>query len=229
MMKNIAKILLGVSTFLTTNLQLHAQISVGGRFGITGSNVIAPTLNNSLKFNNVYDYNVGIVTEVSLGKWFAVQPELNYVSKGFSSKLGAEVTLFNIKLPIGVTARTNIQYLEIPLLLKAKFGNENVHAYLTAGPTLGYALKGRLTGSTSLLVDVKVYDTDINLNANNFNRFEVGGAVGGGLGIGTGHGQLFIDGRYTRGLREAYEIPFIGTRVTNQGFGVSIGYLHRLN
>jgi hypothetical protein len=227
-MKNIAKIVASAIALFTTNIHANAQVSIGGRFGVTANNVVAPSLNNTLSFNPTYNYSAGVVAEIPLGNWLAVQPELNYTTKGFGMKLSKDFKIFDISLPLGVKAETKFHYLEVPLLLKAKFGGESVKGYVTAGPTLGYALAGRLTGSTSLLIDVKVYDSPINLNTSGFNRFEVGGLIGGGVAVETGKGQLFLDARYTRGLTESYEIPVIGTKVMNQGYGLSMGYLHRL-
>jgi hypothetical protein len=227
-MKNIAKMVASAIALFTTNIHANAQVSIGGRFGVTANNVVAPALNNTLSFNQTYNYSAGVVAEIPLGNWLALQPELNYTTKGFGMDLSKDFKIFDINLPLGVKANTKLQYLEVPLLLKAKFGNESVHGYVTAGPTLGYALAGRLVGTTSLLIDVKVYDAPINLNTNGFNRFEVGGLLGGGVAFETGTGQLFLDARYTRGLTQSYEIPVIGTKVMNQGYGLSIGYLHRL-
>jgi Outer membrane protein beta-barrel domain len=227
-MKNIAKMVASAIALFTTNIHVNAQVSIGGRFGVTANNVVAPALNNTLSFNQTYNYSAGVVAEIPLGNWLALQPELNYTTKGFGMDLSKDFKIFDINLPLGVKANTKLHYLEVPLLLKAKFGNESVHGYVTAGPTLGYALAGRLVGTTSLLIDVKVYDSSINLNTNGFNRFEVGGLIGGGVAFETGTGQLFLDARYTRGLTQSYEIPVIGTKVMNQGYGLSIGYLHRL-
>jgi hypothetical protein len=227
-MRTIAKIIASAITLFTTNMDANAQISIGGRFGVSANNVVAPSLNNTLSFNPTYNYSAGVVAEIALGNWLAVQPELNYTTKGFGMKLGNNFKIFDIDLPLGVKAETKFHYLEMPLLLKAKFGNELIHGYVAAGPTLGYALAGQLVGSTTVLIDVKLYDAPINLNQTGFNRFEMGGAIGAGVGVETGKGQLFLDARYTRGLTQSYEIPVIGTKVMNQGYGLSIGYLHRL-
>lgn len=85
---------------------------------------------------------VGVGYNILVSKRLSVQPELNFVQKGSSSK--DSYTDFpygggfeDIKL----TTKTRLGYLQVPILVKMNFGK----FYFNAGPSLGYGLKGKET------------------------------------------------------------------------------------
>src|SRR5690606_6604403 len=102
-------------------------------------------------------------------------------------------------------------------------------AYITAGPTFGYATSGRIDTKARVLVDFDLGSTNINLDNINYNRFEVGATAGAGLSCSTPFGKFFADVRYSRGFTELYDFPLINERVSNKGFGVNAGFMVPLN
>lgn len=217
-----------VAAFYTTSF---AQLSLGLRGGLHIGNVYTTEGLDAITpdFEYITGPTVAGVLEYGISDNFALQTELAITRKGFKLREDFDVNLFNIPIPVGASAESRFNYLEVPLLAKVKFGDDVVHGYITAGPTFGYATSGRLITRANALFEFKVSDTDINLDAINYERFEVGGSIGAGLGFTTGFGQLFADARYTRGFTELYDIPVIDERIRNQGFAVSIGFLVPLN
>ncbi len=217
--------LLTLMSFLTT--ATAQNVSLGFRGGVHFPNVYTTDGIDNLTpdFKTYTATNIAAVAEISIGEHFALQPELAYVGKGFKVAEDFALDLFNIPLPVGVTAESRFNYLELPVLAKYKFGNDMVGGYVTAGPTVGYALNGRLITRANALVDFKVSDSNIDLDAINYERFDVGGAVGAGFTVNTTFGQLFADARYTRGFTQLYDIPVIDEKIRNQSFGVNIGFL----
>lgn len=210
--------------FYTTSF---AQFSIGLRGGLNFGNVYTTDGLDAITpdFQYINGPTVAGVVEYGISKNFAIQSELAVTRKGFKLREDFAVNLFNVPVPVGASAESRFNYLEVPLLAKVKFGDEVVHGYITAGPTFGYATSGRLITRANALFEFKVSDTDINLDAINYERFEVGGSVGAGLGFNTSFGQLFADARYTRGFTELYDIPVIDERIRNQGFAVSVGFM----
>ncbi len=212
-------------------LNMSAQeISFGIKTGVQSANVKVPGFINDISqipdFKSITTVNVGAVSEIALHKNFAVQPELNFTQKGFQLNENFDVNLFSLPIPVGATAITKFNYLEMPLLAKAKFGNENANFYLVAGPTFGYTLSGKLDTRAKLLVEVDLFETAIDLDAVGYERWEVGGMAGGGVSIGTGNGsQLFLDVRYSHGFTQPYDIPVVRERVQHQSVGVNIGFM----
>jgi hypothetical protein len=226
-MKNAPKILAIVALVAAVYTTSFAQFSLGLRGGLNIGKVYTTDALDALTpdFQSINGPTIAAVAEYSISRNFAIQSELGFTRKGFKIREDFDVNLFNVPVPVGATAESRFSYLEVPLLAKVKFGDDVVHGYVTAGPTFGYATSGRLITRANALIEFKVSDTNINLDAINYERFEVGGAVGAGLGFTTGFGQLFVDARYTRGFTELYDIPVVDERIRNQGFALSAGFL----
>ncbi len=212
---------------LTTQAQ---KISVGIKTGVQSANVRVPGFVNDASFlpdfKSINTFNIGVVSELEFNGNFALQPELNYLQKGFQIKEGFDVDLFDFPVPVGVTAVSRFHYLEMPLLAKAKFGNEFANFYLLAGPTVGYAMSGDLKTRAKLLVEVDLYKTNIDLNRVGYQRWELGGMAGAGISLNTkGGGQFFVDARYSHGFTQPYDIPLVHEKVQHNNIGVNAGFM----
>lgn len=208
---------------------LTAQnVALGARAGIMWNNVVSGDLDNTIDFKTISTSSFGLVADVKLTDNIAFHPELNYTEKGFKTNVGKDLALLGVQLPLGARASTVVKYVDMPLTIKYGFGNtEGVHFYAMAGPTLGYALSGKLETSAKVLIDIKIASTPINLSSQNYSRFEVGGIVGGGVNVPVGNGNFYVDARYTRSFQDVYEVPVIGSKVRNQGFGLGLGYVQK--
>lgn len=212
--------------FVAANSQSQTVISIGLKGGPQLANVKAPDAFNDLSFlpdfQNITTHNLGVVSEIQLHANFAIQPELNWTVKGFQMNENFDVNLFDLPVPVGVTAISKFNYLEMPLLAKAKFGN----FYLLAGPTFGYALNGRLqTRADLFLVEVDLYNTDINLEKVGYERWEIGGMAGAGVSFPVFNGgQIFLDARFSHGFTQPYDIPVVHEKVLHKNLGLNIGF-----
>ena len=203
---------------------LSAQISLGAKVGYNWNNVSAPAFNGTLNFKQMTNVNFGLVAQVVLTDNFSIQPELNYVQKGFRIQETKDLTLYNVPIPLGVSAVTAVKYIDMPVLAKYKFRGQGASGYVFAGPSVGYALSGNLETHAQVIIDIKVGTVPINLDAVNYKRFEVGGVVGAGFEVPIGAAKLFAEGRYTHGFNAVYQVPVIGAEVKNTSFGVSAGF-----
>ncbi|MCB0618822.1 MAG: PorT family protein [Saprospiraceae bacterium] len=210
--------------------QLSAQVSFGIKAGWNFVNVKTPSIVSEVEqvpdFKTITTRQFGFVSELELNDHFALQGELLHTGKGFKLNENFDLELFGLPLPVGAVAVTKVHYLEMPLLAKAKFGNEVVEGYVVAGPTFGYAINGKVTTRAKVLVEVDLFDTKLDLDAIGYERFEVGGVLGAGMAFKAGNGKLFFDGRYTRGFTESYDVPLLSEKVQNKGFSLSAGYLY---
>lgn len=209
------------------SITLSAQVSLGFRTGATWSNVQASEGLDALApdFKTISGFHVAAVTEIAFGNHFSLQPELAFTRKGFGIREDFGIELFDMPLPVGLRNDTRVNYVELPLLAKYKFGDQNAQFYLMAGPSVGYATKGRLlTRAKLLLIDVKVLDTPINLDAVHYERLEAGAVAGAGVNIRLGGTNLFFDGRYSHSFTQVYDIPVIEDRVSNRGFSINVGW-----
>ena len=221
------KTIIASTLLLAFSLSMHAQVSVGLKGGVNFSNIYATQALDQVlpNFSDISTFSVGAVAEIGITEQFAFQPELLYTRKGFGLREGLDVDLLGVPVPLGVTAETQINYVEVPLLAKYKFGTEGISAYVVAGPTFGYATSGQINTKANILLDFNIARTPINLDAINFQRFEIGGTAGAGLALQTGMGQFFVDARYNLGFTQLYDIPLVNEKLRNKGVSVSAGFL----
>jgi hypothetical protein len=142
----------------------------------------------------------GFGLEIPLKGKFAIQPELLFAQKGWKDK----------ETDSGITAKgsTTLNYLEIPVIVKAKFGG----FYLNAGPSLGIGLNGKYKysisdgqQSESGSGDIKFGKAPDNDNSDTGyvdHRTNVGLQLGAGYVIAE---KVMIDLRYGFGLSNLFD------------------------
>jgi hypothetical protein len=141
---------------------------------------------SSLYLNDVNDrherigFHVGVFTQVPVSSFFAIQPELQYSTKGVSAN-------YNL---LGATGRNTfkLNYIELPVLATFKLGNS---VDLQAGPYASYLVGSKVTSDGDLGSDYR------NINRDNFNTFDYG--IAGGLNIYFGTAMLGL--RFGQGLQ----------------------------
>lgn len=204
-----------------------AQIAIGLKGGGNFSTVHATQMLSSVTPDFKYSAGVvaGGVAEISFGRYFAVQPEIQWMQKGFRFEEGFNIPVGKIDIPAGVEATIRTNYIEMPLLAKAKIGNDRIQGYAVLGPSFGYALNGKLTTRTRLLFELDPIRTDLNLHDLGYNRFEVSGVGGLGVQFNFNGIKWFTDARYTYGFTELYNFPVVNEQIKNRGFSVTTGVM----
>ena len=151
---------------------LHAQQA---NFALKGGLNLATWSNNSSSatYQNRVGFHAGLLSQIHLSPYFAVQPEVVYSSQGTKYRVSNQE--HNLKL----------NYINIPLMLQAKVGGG---LYAQAGPQLGF-----LIGTEDKVNDVETgfFTTD------DFKKNDV--ALGFGLGY-SGTSPIGVDARYNLGL-----------------------------
>ncbi len=218
-------------TWISAIAFAQSSFSLGVKSGVNRTNLKLPDglsdLNQVPQFSAINNPSFGLIGEWQLAPFFAIQPELTFTTKGFKAQQDGEFQLFGVDVPAGVVAYSEFNYLELPLLAKAKFGKGIVQGYLTAGPVLGYALDGKLTTRATVLVALDLMKTPINLENINYERLEASIVSGAGLSVQALHGQFFLDGRYQYGLSEVYDLPLISDKLQLRGLSLNAGYLYQ--
>jgi hypothetical protein len=197
-------------------------MSIGFRAGLLVTNVDKNPLDaNEPVPENISGFQFAVPFEFALGKVFALQPEIMIGSHGALQQSNSDATQLGIRTVSSLKARYQVNTLEIPLLLKLRFGPEVLKFHVLAGPSIGLGLSGKFRTQTSIvttlsngvvLLDQK---TDQTLNAKfvsegyqayavaadefavtkaNFNAH-----FGAGGSINLGGPYLFLDGRFILG------------------------------
>ena len=168
------------------------------------------------KFNLGFTLGCGFNLPLGTGP-ISVQPELNYIQKGFKSEMDFDGTVLDTRWKVG--------YLELPVLVKASFG-EATKFYLNAGPSIAMGLGGKMkvkSNGMSVDVDIKFGDNDFSEDAVYIEkRMDFGVQFGGGVIIAE---KVMIDVRYGLGLSSLYE----DVTVTNNTLQFTVGVPLNLN
>jgi hypothetical protein len=198
-----ASLVLGLMSF--TGMQAQEKIaSYGFKGGLNFSNLYTDTLDDN---NVLTGFNAGLYAKFPITNSIAIQPEINYTTKG------AEL-VYNNAIIQG-TAKFNVNYIEVPVLLVANITeNFNVHV----GPYAAYMVSGKTTNDSNFSSSQRELDT------NDFNKFDAGG-------VGIDLDAVNFGVRYNYGLtkigKDDSSSNFISSDAKNSVLNVYVGL--RLN
>ncbi|SHM17908.1 porin family protein [Flavobacterium xanthum] len=201
-----ASAVLGLMSF--TGMQAQEKIaSYGFKGGLNFSNLYTDTVDDN---NVLTGFNAGLYAKFPITNSIAIQPEINYTTKG------AEL-VYNNAIVQG-TAKFNVNYIEVPILLVANITeNFNVHV----GPYAAYMVSGKTTNDSNFSSSQRELDT------NDFNKFDAG--ISGGVGIDLDAVNFGV--RYNYGLtkigKDDSSSNFISSDAKNSVLNVYVGL--RLN
>lgn len=142
---------------------------------------------------------------------FGLQIEALYSQKG-----GIQKILVN---NVTVTATWNVDYLEVPALLKVSIplaSGGSLKPYLMGGGSLGINLSSKIKAEAQ----GQSSETDVK---NDTKSTDFGLAVGGGLDFLLGRGNFNVDVRYTFGL-STIDNTADPADIKNSGISLTIGY-----
>jgi hypothetical protein len=161
-------------------LALPQPAAAGVRFGLKAganvANVNGDAIEELQDWQNTVGFCGGIFLEFNLGKVLTIQPEVLYTMKGSETAEGGKLDL---------------DYIEVPVLLKVRLPIASIHPFLIAGPAFGWNLKAVVDG-----IEVEDWPTS-----------DYSAVFGAGLQLGR---TLHLDVRYTMGLAKL-EIPDLET------------------
>jgi hypothetical protein len=206
------KTLLLSALLFILSLSVQAQyyrygVKAGGGF----SKAVGSDAPNS-QINHLAGIHGAFVFAYEFASRLSVQSELHYSRKGFTYDNFDRTTTSGTAL----AGDLRLDYVELPLLLKL----QKAALFVEAGPYMGYLVN--VKNQVNLVQpqqDPPLVLGREDFSRDNFNSFDVGYAVGGGLMLETG---FFLNVRHTGGLR-----PFPKDDLTqrNMVWQLSIGYL----
>ncbi len=220
-----------LALLIGTSFLVNAQTDIGGRLGF---NIGSATVDG---FSELLTPDVEILPGVTaaltvdkhLDDRLMISTGIGYKRKGFILDETFPVDVLDMTFPIGAKAETRLDYLEAPLLLTYKFGNEGgVRPYLGIGPTFAYALKAEATLKAVALVEFNVNTSELDLNRDIYNRFEVNAQAIGGIRIPYGGGAFDLGMTYTHAITDILADPIIDIQVRNRAFGMHLGYVYTI-
>lgn len=207
-MKNSKKLIFAslVLSFMSfTSAQAQEKTSsYGFKGGLNFSNFYTDNVDDS---NILTGFNAGLYAKFPITNSIAIQPEINYTTKGSEQ-------IYDNAVFQG-TSKFNINYIEVPVLLVANLtDNFNVHV----GPYAAYMVSGKTSTETNFGSSTSELDTD------DFNKFDAG--ISGGVGVDLDVVNFGV--RYNYGLTKiGKDNNFTSSDAKNSVFNVYVGL--RLN
>ena len=136
-MKNLPLI---YSFIFMVNIANSQNLSVGTHLGLNSSQISGnygyKNLNSALDFNPINNATYGVFLNYGLNKNFAIQPELNYQTRGFE---------YNTKQGFisdsGNQGNAKLNYIDVPILFNYSYGKK-LKVIFNAGPSINILVSG---------------------------------------------------------------------------------------
>ena len=210
---------------LSLTISLQAQIQLGTKASVLYSTAKINGIADNVLNQSLQDaFDVSLYATIPVAKNFNIQPEISYNKKGFEVGQSIDLNLFDIELPLGVAAVTEIDYIQVPVLGRIQFENEKGGAYFLAGPSLAFATKGQLRTKVSSIIDINLTNTEIDMSNPDYNRFEFAGVLGTGAFLSIGNNaNAFAEFKYHHGLSNILNDPIIDLEIKNRAFSIGAG------
>jgi len=216
-MKKVARdlcvVMASLFLFSLTAIPALAGINFGVKGGFTLANIKSvPDTFEGYKWETKMGLAGGVFFELGLAKGFSIQPEVLYVQKG--AKISTTVG------ELTETLKLNLDYVEIPLLLKYSFvPGGTIIPSIYAGPFVGFNTTAKYTykveGSPEeTLEDVQEY----------VENPEFGVAFGFSLTQKLGKMNLTLDARYDLGISDIAEEAEASIKTKTWLFMVGISF-----
>lgn len=193
-------LLIGVLLIHSFDAAAQGRTRVGIKGGLNASSLFYDSQGVNDK-NERIGFHLGLFAQAPVGEFFAIQPELLYMTKGATATY--DVVGFRGKN----TFRLN--YAELPVLATFKLGQA---VELQAGPYVSYLLNSNINSNGDFGVGTSA------INRDNFNKIDYG--VAGGLNVY--FGKIFAGVRYEQGLQQIANSGAAKTLLGNAKNGVGL-------
>lgn len=153
----------------------------------------------------------GLFAEFGLSDLLAIRPEALYSGKGFKASEGTQ------------ELELKLNYIEVPVLLVARFGSSSVQPVVFAGPVIAFESSCDVSASdTGVSFDSACEDFDEGISTKST---DFGAAFGAGVEIDLGGFFLLGDARYNLGFTDLDEDEDLSAKNKGWSFqgGIGIG------
>lgn len=169
-----------VFTFNASDASAQGITRVGIKGGLSASTLFYDSQGVDNKKERI-GFHAGIFSQLNLGEFLAIQPELLYITKGASANYN--VLGFNGKNTF------KLNYAELPILVTFKLGQA---VELQVGPYVSYLLNSNINSNGDFGTGTSP------INRDNFNKIDYG--LAGGINLY--FGKTFIGARYEQGVQK---------------------------
>jgi hypothetical protein len=210
-MNKVIRMAIPLALLAVTPLQAQ-DIALGFKGGI---NIAKQDLNVSgltLNLDSRTGFVGGAFATIGLGTTLFLQPEALYSSKGFKIDV-SEI------IDGDVEASVKLDYLEIPVLIGARFdiADSPLRPSIYAGPSIGFKLSCNASGSVEGVTETDDCGDD-------FESVDFGLDFGASLAFELSSFDLILDGRYALGLTNAAKDATGDDSLKNRAWQFMVGF-----
>lgn len=209
----------------------YGQTTVTGMIGVHTSNTSTNlALGNDsgalLSSKPITGFTGGVIVDLALDNLLSISTGVLARRKGFKISEGTAIDLLGIDVGVGASAITQVDYLEVPLMLKANLGNgQRITPYIGVGPSVSYATTGSIDTRVSAILNFNVSSTPLELSSPNYNRWQLGGNAVAGVKVPYGTGHWMLEGGYNTSFTDLISDDFlIDAGGKHSGWTLSVGY-----
>ena len=191
---------IAVFTFSVSDAVAQGITRVGIKGGLNASSLFYDSQGVDSKKERI-GFHAGVFSQLNLGEFLAIQPELLYITKGASAN-------YNV---LGFSGKNTfkLNYAELPVLVTFKLGQA---VELQAGPYVSYLLNSNINSNGDFGSGSSA------INRDNFNKIDYG--LAGGINLY--FGKTFIGARYEQGFQKIANSGAANTLLGNAKNGVGL-------
>jgi hypothetical protein len=215
------QLILAVALVVSTLAMAQTTPSFGIRAGLSSARLRGDAVSNLDNLLSVADgmftagsrkgFFAGAYASIPVSELFSVEPALYYTQKGYDLKGNLAVKAIDF-LGAGAHAQLNLNYIDVPVVLKANINGFQVFA----GPQVSYLANADLKTTASIL-GVNLLNKKLDAT-NQFNRWDA--SVTGGVGYEFANG-VNLTAAYDHGLSKVDANKSMNSY--NQSFKIGVG------
>ncbi len=205
---------------VTLASKAEVGVSVGARAGFNIAHLRKFTPPDGYKKRVNLGSDIAAVLRVDFNKYIGLQTELNFTQKGQGWKRSEDSAKYNAKFVAN--------YIQFPVLVVARVGNEKVKGVFFLGPYFAYWTGGYTQNSVSIDKQSKNATTQKYVFTNKDMRFDVGLTTGAGANFKVGKGWIEVAARHNLGMMSTTKKNSGLTKTFNCNFNLSVGYLYTI-
>lgn len=178
------KVIVGLVALLLSALVIPISLMAqDARTGIKGGLNVSNLYIDDVSDENLRPgFHIGVFTQLPVGEFFAIQPEVMYSTKGASATYDSE--LFNLEGDYSF----NLNYVDVPILASFRLGES---ADIQIGPYVSYLTNANISTDGAV-------DDSANLDRDNFNTIDYGLSAGFQMNFSA----VSVGARYNYGLNQ---------------------------
>ncbi|MEE4257225.1 MAG: porin family protein [Bacteroidales bacterium] len=203
------KVLLPVVLLLLFSFTSFSQVSVGFKGGLTMANLSFDDLHHA-SADYAFGWHGAVFLKSGSGL-FSFQPEVMFIQKGTRINSTQDATY----------SQLTMNYIDVPLLLRATIGIKIVEVYFNLGPYGGYWIGGKYKNyfyddqQMKWVTDKDTYEFDDDHDV----RYDAG--IVGGVGVKVL--MLLFEVRYGHGFIDVFDSEQSSDKETNRYFNFTLG------